>query len=106
MGRINFGDVFGEDSHDYFDHIIQTYGLKPKYKVFQNEQNEVIVDEEWVSPGSESVKANRLFKFDPFFLDLIKEESRPEVLNKVLELYVSIEDYENAALVRDIINIY
>lgn len=106
MGKINFGDVFGEDSHDYFEHIIQTYGLKPKYRVYQNENDEVIVDEEWISPDSKTVKANRLFKFDPFFLDLIKEESRPEVLSKVLELYVSIEDYENASVVRDIINIY
>jgi hypothetical protein len=74
--------------------------------VYQNENDEVIVDEEWISPDSKTVKANRLFKFDPFFLDLIKEESRPEVLSKVLELYVSIEDYENASVVRDIINIY
>ena len=106
MNRMNFEDIFGEDSKDYFDKVIQKYGLKPKYNVYQNEMDEVIVDEEWVSSNSESVKANRIFKFDPFFLDLIKEEYRLEVLENALNLYVLVEDYENAALVRDIINIY
>lgn len=104
MSWINFENIFGEDSHDYFDKVIKRYGLKPSYKIYQNEDDEVIVNEEWIAPESESVKANRIFKFDPFFLDLIKEESRVEVLSKVLELYITIEDYENAAVVRDIIN--
>ena len=106
MNRMNFEDIFGEDSKDYFEHIIERYGLKPIYNVYQNEQDEVIVDEEWVSPDTESVKANRIFKLDVFFLDLIREESRIEVLKSALELYISVEDYENAALVRDIIQIY
>jgi hypothetical protein len=106
MNKMNFEDIFGEDSKDYFDKIIEKYGLKPQYKVYQNEKDEVIVDEEWISPDTESVKANRIFKLDVFFLDLIREESRMEVLKKSLELYISVEDYENAALVRDIIQIY
>ena len=106
MNRTNFEDIFGGDSKDYFDKIIERYNLKPNYNVYQNEQNEVIVDEEWISPDSEKVKANRIFKLDVFFLDLIREESRMDVLKKALELYVSVEDYENAALVRDIIQIY
>ncbi len=106
MARINFGDIFGQNSHDYFEHIIEVYGLKPKYNVYQNELDEVIVDEEWLSSDSDTVKANRLFKFDPNFLDLIKEESRLIVLEKALQLYVSVEDYENATIVRDIISEY
>lgn len=106
MSRINFGDIFGENSHDYFEHIIEVYKLKPKYNVYQNELDEVIVNEEWLSNDSDSVKANRLFKFDPNFLDLIKEESRLIVLEKALQLYVSVEDYENATIVRDIISEY
>ena len=106
MNKMNFEDIFGEDSKDYFDKIIERYGLKPHYNVYQNEQNEVIVDEEWISPETETVKANRIFKLDVFFLDLIREESRMEVLKSALELYISVEDYENAALVRDIIQIY
>jgi protein-arginine kinase activator protein McsA len=49
------------------------------------------------------VTANRLFKYDPNFIYLIKEESQKDVLNKVLELFVKLEDYEQAAIVRDII---
>lgn len=105
MGSINFENIFGEDSHDYFDKVIKRYGLKPSYKIYQNEKDEVIINEEWMSEDSETVKANRIFKFDPFFLELIKEESKLEVLNKVLDLYISVEDYENAAVVRDIISL-
>jgi len=106
MSRMDFEDVFGENSHDYFDSIIQKFGLTSSYVVYQNEKDEVIVDEQWISPKTNSVKANRIFKFDPYFLDLINEKDRVSVMEKALELYVSIENYEEAAIVRDILNIY
>ena len=103
---MDFEDVFGENSHDYFDSIIRKFGLTSSYVVYQNEKDEVIVDEQWISPKTNSVKANRIFKFDPYFLDLINEKDRVSVMEKALELYVSIENYEEAAIVRDILNIY
>jgi protein-arginine kinase activator protein McsA len=106
MSRMDFEDVFGENSHDYFDSIIRKFGLTSSYVVYQNEKDEVIVDEQWISPKTNSVKANRIFKFDPYFLDLINEKDRVSVMEKALELYVSIENYEEAAIVRDILNIY
>jgi protein-arginine kinase activator protein McsA len=106
MSRMDFEDVFGENSHDYFDSIIRKFGLTSSYVVYQNEKDEVIVDEQWISPKTNSVKANRIFKFDPYFLDLINQKDRVSVMEKALELYVSIENYEEAAIVRDILNIY
>ena len=103
---MDFEDVFGENSHDYFDSIIRKFGLTSSYVVYQNEKDEVIVDEQWISPKTNSVKANRIFKFDPYFLDLINQKDRVSVMEKALELYVSIENYEEAAIVRDILNIY
>jgi protein-arginine kinase activator protein McsA len=103
MGKMNFEEIFGEDSHDYFETIIAKFGLEASYCVFQNEKDEIIIDEQWLSPKTKNVTANRLFKYDPDFIYLIKEDSQLDVLSKVLELFVQIEDYEQAATVRDII---
>jgi hypothetical protein len=106
MKSIDFEDIFGNNSHDYFDYIIQKFELRPVYNVYQNNDDEIIIDEQWISNDSDLVKANRIFKFDPLFLDLIQEDSKLFVLQKALELYLSVEDYENAAIVRDVINIH
>jgi hypothetical protein len=103
MGKMNFEEVFGDDSNDYFETIISKFGLEASYCVYQNDKDEVIIDEQWISPKTKNVTANRLFKYDPNFIYLIKEESQKDVLNKVLELFVKLEDYEQAAIVRDII---
>ena len=104
MNQMDFEKLFGDNSKDYFELLIKKYNLKTKYVVYQNEQDEVIVDEQWTSENTEKVKANRIFKFDPNFLDLIENECVNEVLEKVIELYVSIEDYENAAIVKNILD--
>ena len=103
MGKMNFEEVFGEDSNDYFETIIAKFGLEASYCVYQNEKDEVNIDEQWISPKTKNVTANRLFKYDPNFIYLIKEESQKDVLIKVLDLFVKLEDYEQAAIVRDII---
>jgi len=106
MGKTNFEDIFGSNSKDYFDSIIEIYGLKPSYLVYQNNLDEIIVDEQWKSNESDNVKANRIFKFDILFLDLIKEDYRLDVLKKALDIYIASENYEEAAYIRDIINFY
>lgn len=105
MGKMNFEDVFGEDSHDYFETIIAKFGLEATYCVYQNEKDEVIIDEQWISPTTKNVTANRLFKYDPDLIYLIKEDSQKEVLKKVLDLFVQLENYEKAATVRDMIDL-
>ncbi len=104
MSRVNFNEIFGSESNDYFDSIIEKFGLEASYNVYQNESDEIIVDEQWKSSESDRVTANRFFKFDPNFLELIKDQSkRIEVLNKVLEIYVQVENYEEASKIRDLI---
>ena len=44
MSRMNFEDIFGDDSHDYFDSIIDKFGLKASYVVYQNEDDDIIID--------------------------------------------------------------
>lgn len=100
---MNFEDIFGENSYDYFEMIIQKFNLKPNYVIYQNNDDEIIIDEQWISPETNSVTASRLFKFDVNFIDLIHEDKRPEVLKKVLDFCISVEDYEQASQVRDVI---
>jgi hypothetical protein len=100
---MNFEDIFGENSYDYFEMIIQKFNLKPNYVVYQNNDDEVIVDEQWISTKTNSVTASRLFKFDINFIELIREDKRPEVLKKVLDFCISVEDYEQASILRDYI---
>ena len=71
MSRMNFEDIFGDDSHDYFDSIIDKFGLKASYVVYQNEDDDIIIDEQWISPKTKNVTANRIFKYDPNYIDLI-----------------------------------
>ena len=104
MSRMNFEDIFGDDSHDYFDSIIDKFGLKASYVVYQNEDDDIIIDEQWISPKTKNVTANRIFKYDPNYIDLIRDECQVDVLNKVLELCVSVERYEEAATLSDILN--
>jgi len=106
MAKTNFEDIFGSNSNEYLDSIIEIYGLKPIYLVYQDDTLDIIIDEQWKSTENDVVKVNRIFKFDILFLDLIKEESRLDVLKKVLDIYVRNENYEEAVYIRDIINFY
>lgn len=102
----DFEDIFGENSEDYFEFIIKKFELEALYNVYQNENDEIIIDEQWVSPKTKSVTANRFFKFDILFLDLIDPDQRLDILNKILKIYVDGENYEEAIHIRDLIESY
>lgn len=97
---MDFEDIFGEDSN-YFEMIIEKFNLKPKYEVYQNNDDEIIIDEQWISPKTNSVAANKLFKFDLNLIYLIREDKRVDVLKEVLNICVLTEDYEMASILRD-----
>ena len=97
-------DLCGDDSKisvQSFDNLIEKLNMRPSYNIFLDEDNDVIIDEEWSSPISCDIKANRIYS--PSFVNIILLEDRPLVLNQILNIYISQEDYENAAIVRDLI---
>ena len=96
---MNFEDIFDEDS--YFEMIIKKLKLEPNYVVYQNNDDEIIIDEQWISPETNLVTASKLFKFDLNFIYLIREDKRMGVLKEVLDICVLIEDYEMASILRD-----
>lgn len=75
--------------------------MKPEYNVFLDERD-VIISEEWSSRISEDIKANRIYKFDSEFVNMILLEDRPKVLSMVMDLYLLSENYEDAAILRDL----
>jgi len=42
--------------------------------------------------------------FDVNFIDIIKEDHKNSVLKEILDIYVKLEDYTNASIIRDLIN--
>ncbi len=99
------GDLFDDGrekvSSDIFEDMIVFMGLTPKYNVILEGQD-IIINEEWFS--NESIKANRIYMFDVNFIDIIKEDHKNSVLKEILDIYVKLEDYTNASIIRDLIN--
>jgi hypothetical protein len=102
------GDLYDDDRRkiapEAFDEMILRLKLKPEYQIFLDNDNDVIINEEWSSPVSDNIKANRIYKFDLDFIDFIQPEDRVSVLKDVLDIYVTNEYFEMAAVIRDIIN--
>ncbi len=94
----------GKLTVDQFEFLIDQFNLNPEYSIFINEDNDIIIDEEWSSRNKDGVTANRIYKFDIGSLEMIREDDRLRVLNQILDLYIQIENYEKCADVRDLIN--
>ena len=97
------GDLYGDDGRgkitaETFEEMVFSLNLKPCYQIFLDKDNDVIINEEWSSPVSESLKANRIYKFDPNFIDIIQPEDRVLVLEDVLKIYVDNEYFEMTAV--------
>ena len=90
---------FEDFSSNNFTNIIYEHNLKPDYFI-SREDEKIIINEIW-SDDSSDIIANRIYEFDSFFTDLIPEEIKLDILNDVLEIYVEVENYEEAAIIRD-----
>jgi len=99
----NKDDEEGDFSLEDFDLIVLKYGLKPDY-FLSKELDKIIITEIWSHKKSDIV-ANRIYEFDSYFADLIPLEIRENVMREALDIYVSEENYEEAAVLRDLINL-
>lgn len=82
-----------------FSEIVYEYDLKPDYFISKEDQK-IIINEIWTNDNSQ-ISANRIYEFDSFITELIPEKIKLNILNDVLEIYVEIENYEEAAIIRD-----
>ena len=95
--------------HDHFsigdfDLLVNKYNLKPDFMLTRDD-DKIMINEIWSSPKNKSISANRIYEFDIFFLELIPIEIKERVLQEVLDIYVNEERYEEAAEIRDEIQI-
>ncbi len=101
-------ELYGSDkdkiSIESFDILIKNLNMKPDYQIILDHDGDIIINEEWSSLISSGIKANRIYKFDINYLDMISFDDRFKVLSEILEIYVNQEKYENAACIRDTIN--
>lgn len=90
-------------SMDDFEVIISKFSMSPNFSLYK-EDWKIIVNETWSSAKNRAISANRVYEFDPTMIDIIPEIIRMDVLKSVLEIYINDENYEEAAVVRDVIS--
>lgn len=103
----SFNDMDGYEEHfslGDFDKIVAKFKLKPDFMLTKDD-DKIMINEIWSSSKNKSISANRIYEFDVFFLELIPDEIKKRVLEEVLDIYVIEERYEEAAEVRDEIQI-
>lgn len=90
-------------SMDDFEIIISKFNMKPHFSLYR-EDWKIIINESWSSTKNRAISANRVYEFDPGMIEIIPEIIRRDVLESALEIYVNDENYEEAAIVRDVIS--
>lgn len=103
----DFGGYINYDPDDYpnedFKSLVKKHDLQPEFDITEDNEG-FLVTETWSSVDN-SVVANRYYYFDIFYVDLIDDRLRSEILQYVLDVYIEREEYEDAAVVRDLLKI-
>lgn len=86
-----------------FKDFIDKYDMKCKYSIAEK-NGETVIIEDWSSSKNKMIRVNRIYPFSMEHLDLIQDDARKGVLQELLEMCVSEENYETAAELRDVIN--
>lgn len=97
--------LFNYDPDDYpqgdFKSMIDKHNLTPEFEILEDEDG-LLVTETW-SSKDETFVANRYYYFDANCVDIIDDRIKTQILEHVLEIYVDAENYESAAIIRDIL---
>lgn len=85
-----------------FEEIVKTFNMKCKYVVREMKGRNMII-ESWSSEMNPLVSLNRIFDINTDNLSKIEPNKRKKLLQQILEKEVEVENYEQAAVVRDLI---
>lgn len=85
-----------------FEDLVKAFDMKCKYVIREISGKNVIV-ESWSSDVNPFVSLNRIFDINSDNLSKIDPKKRRKLLQKILEKEVELENYEQAAIVRDLI---
>lgn len=92
----------GELTQDDFISIVNQFGLICKYNFTEIDDKKMII-EEWVSKFNPHIKLNRIYPFIKENYEIIPLKERKKLLKVILNNAVEIENYEEAAKIRDIL---
>jgi hypothetical protein len=98
----NYTKEFGMNQEDFND-LVKVFDMKCKYFIREINGKNVIV-ETWFSYINPFVTLNRIFDINSDNLLKIDPKKRKKLLQKILEKEVEVENYEQAAIVRDLIS--
>ncbi len=93
----------GELSQEDFFFIVEQFKMSCKYTYEVMEDKKFIV-EVWTAKQNSFIQLTRMYEFTPENIEVIESSERKKLLNEMLNDAVDIEDYEEAALLRDMIN--
>jgi hypothetical protein len=103
----NFDDLPDKFKGDFnFDQIISNFELVSSWD-YEIRNNEIIITETWRSSNenNKNLILSRIYKFDPFMIDLVPNEHRESMLNKSMKIWSDMELYEKSAECRDCLKI-
>jgi hypothetical protein len=85
-----------------FEDIVKAFDMKCKYLVREISGQNVIV-ETWSSDQNPFISLNKIFDINSDNLSKIDPKKRKKLLQKILDKEIEVENYEQAAVVRDLI---
>lgn len=85
-----------------FEEIVKAFDMKCKYVIREIKSKNVII-ESWSSEMNPFVSLNRIFDINTDNLSKIEPKKRKKLLQQILEKEIEVENYEQAAVVRDLI---
>jgi len=106
-------DIFDNDNGGYinynpddypsgdFKSLVDEHNLLPEFEVSEDSEG-FLVTETW-SSFDDNIVANRYYYFDVFYVDLIDERIRTNILEYVLNIHLEREEYEDAVILRDLL---
>ena len=101
MTNQNYDDAIGM-ALNQFDALIQRYAMKCQYYAISIDDSHLIL-ESWISESNPFFSLNRFYSVYSDNLTKIAPRKRKKLLREILAREVEAENYEQAALVRDLI---
>jgi hypothetical protein len=93
-------DDFNEDESIPFEDLIKKYDMIPLVNITIDDDG-ILVSEKWHSEDYEHITAERFYYFDIFFMEYLPNNVKVKALNEILNIYVDMEMFEEAIIVRD-----
>jgi len=80
--------------------LIEKYKLYPEVALEEDDHG-ILINETWTSDTDQDIMLERFYYFDIYFAEFLPTEIKKACFSIVLDIYVAREMYEEAAILRD-----